>query len=1309
MAEYELVEEEEEVLELPVEETKPKRTSNPIKQGLAGFTDIATGIPMLAGFAGAGIEGAYNTVTREGDQSLFNNFWEALESGLDNTLLNAGATGRDKVNEFLDIKEPVSTEDQIARLIGGFAPIPLVAPVAGASKLANAAKTSFNLLTPAVKTGKGFGRRAGFQLGLGTGIDQGIRTLIDKPEMPLMFSDAALEGQTGPEFVLEEDEEISIGADDGILEDTPEGIEQLRELDKKVQKEQDWEDTKFWLMTAGALIGGAASAKWAANKAIAAHGSPKDVGRYVHAQMVDKAQALRHTLKDMDVDETTIDHVVSNAHTDTVDIALNFLRTGRLGQDFISPSGRQAHSIDALSAKYTSLGNNKKSFDEAMLASIERAARYNGDESALWGNARSVGKLNNIIDGARKNGDVKQLMDDFADTFEVLLEYQVHRGIISRKTADTFRMRATGPDGRVSYMPLYHPDPTTFGEKLARNFLGVQTKQGQEASIIPEFGARSVNVGDELLSPLDAMRKYVVSTISHANEQSFRSHVLDKLAQITRQGDDVYRNIDADNNLLPTGRDVQYVGKGTNLDDINNIPIEIFKDNPKMMKMFKNGSINDLKASKNGDDLMTVHYGDELRVYYVPDKGLKAALELNPRLSGGWKALSTWKNIFTRGTTGDLSLFAPISHMFSAQQVAVNTAAREGLWSGIKSVGQSLGGTGKLIAANGAGDMAAYLSQKIAKRVANGDTNNPVMQRLQRSLERRFMDATINQVRMESGRTVTGMGNIGHGTIDEIMEVVGKPSVDFFGKDEMVLLKRLWQGWNNAWHEGPAYGAMEKHIGKVANEGGEITSQVIRDAVDISKTVAGDMRRVGASGFAQGFNASVPFASAMVQSWNSIAGAARVDFGKFIVGASALIGVPTLSEMTYNAILSEASDPWPDPKNPDKQWTYNDYYWNGFTTQQRTDNFIYFVPGKPPWEAIVVPVSPEWGLFRGVTMEAADAIFGFSNEGNIAMVDQAKTNRDMFWNSLMRVLDIPLPPPLAAAGSALGMDVRVGLSREVQPDPDDPGATTSIMRMHPIGQGERVTRRAGKSRFANSFHDRTTAAIIQDIFGAAGAAYLNVADAVAANSNPKLGGSITQGLSAGWDALGESAQRQMRYTQPLHGNALRPNANDEIAKHLFTSRQVLKNLHNQLRNGYIGAGIVYADGQLIDGDPILPPDDPINLELAASAQKIDSNIGLLDQDIARLKKDLTTLGNASASFLPRKERNDKYDSKVLQIQAIKAQQLSMLHELEEAMSEYLSERYERDIYVNFASWKPRADLPTSSISKELHLSPPTSR
>ena len=1278
---------------------EPERPSDPFKQGLAGISDAITGIPSVLGMADAGIEATIKNIFEPEDRPFSEHFSEAIA---DNPAFNIGVAGREFVNESLGIEDPVSTEDQASRLLTS-----MVLPIPGSSSTSLLNK-AMSFALPIVRTGQGVGTRAAAQVGIGTAIDQGSRAVTDQP---LLLSDEAITG-----IPFDPNARPSIQLDPTIDPTTDDGVNKLRQLDQKVQREQDTADNWRWLLYGGSLVAAAGVARHQLKNIIQKHGSYKKFGEHVFEDQVDASDALGNSLRAEGHSEDVINNVVHNSHTDPMDMARNYLDTGSIGQDFKIPAGLTPRSLHELNQQYIGLGDNQQVFNDAMLASIDRAARHNDKATNLWANAKPTAELDRMIESARAIPAVKQLMDDMGQQYEILLEYQKFRGVLSQAEVDKFRQAATGPSidnapGRVSYMPIYSPDETTMWERMANKYLNIGGKTQREVNYLAEHGPRNLDTAGKSVDPMEAFQKYAIHSIADANEQSFKYNVLQKLSKVSKdQFGFVSRSVDARGRELATARDTTYIGSGSNLDD----PASITIDHLSGRREFKGKTIGDLHQQYPGE-IVTAHYGGQLHAYHVPDRGLRAALELNPQLSDMQSTMSAWKNLFTQGTTGKASLFAPISHAFSAQQVALNTAARDGLMQGGASVFRGLKGTAQLATINGAKNISDFLSQRIGRHIANTGAPPPMIQGLQQRLEGLVVRSTLNQIRTESGRTVSGIGNIGHGTMDEVMASVGKPSVDYFGKDQIGLVGNLWESWNNAWHEGPAYGAMLKHIGDARNNGDIINGKVIRDAVDVSKSLAGDMRRRGASEFAQMFNASVPFSSAMIQSWNSLGSAAKAHPVKFTTGAMALIGMPTISEMVYNNNLSENSPSWQDKTNPEKSWTYNDYYWNGYTTQQRTDNFIYFVPGQAPWDAILVPVSPEWGLFRAVTMEAADAAFGFSavgamgDQGTGIQVDQAKVNRSHFMQALSRVADIPLPPVIAAAGSAVGADVRLGLSTEISDDPDDPGAGVSFVRNVPLGQGERITRRGGQTKFAEGHLDKTTTAILQDIFGAAGAAYVNFHEAVATGVTRK-GGSIAEGLDRGFEALGQSAKSQARYTQPLLGQAMHPNASvDEITENLVASKNAMTNLSNQLASGYIQGGVLFTDGKPVLGDTVIPSDDPINMELSAYSKGILSSPVMreLDGKISEIQKNLTTIPNAR-NLGNLQARNDLKDSLTLELQSLRAHQLSIIHQAESEMSRVLTERYKRQIDIDFTSFKPRGQLNSSSILQELQTTPPTS-
>ena len=1311
-----------EVSATPTTKTKQPtaRVSNPIKQGIAGITDPFSGLPMVLGMAGSGLEAIYNKATEgpDVDKSFADHFAEASASGYDAALISAGRGMRNFVNERLGIKEAVSTEDQVARLLTSF-----LLPIPGSSSVSLANKAASFMLpvvrrtagTPLLRD-KGFAARAAAQVGIGTGIDQGMRAAQG---MPLLFSDEAIKGQ---EFSPVDLKSID---PDNQSDDTLE--ERLREMDKKSEREKDNSNAITTLL----IIGGSILAAPVAFRGLKAlktkHGTVRNFGNKVHEDFADQGTALRESLGDVNAKESYINSAVHNSHSKPADIAKEFGATGRIEDITFNGGGIKPKSWGELEQAQLALGPERsKMFDKAMIASTERASRKTTDPADLFPNARTNDELEKVISAAWKDPEIKQLMKDYGDQMEYLLRYERHTGNIDdaamKRFRETNRLPALGqmPE-RTAYMPLYTPDERSFMQRLGYRYLGIGNKTRRETDLQSEFLARSNAVDTRnVLTPLQAMKNYTIRSIANAHEQAFKGSVLDKLARITRNREGIAIRAMAGRGTkppkeVPTARDTTLLGEVEDL-TVHAAEYKITRlPGSKADKKFTSDNLAGLQRGKYGDELVTAHVNGKLRVYHVPDKGLRAAIDLNPQISNFERVAGAWKNLFTAGTTGKASPFAPFSHAFSSQQIALNTSAGSGIISGAASVGRSLKGTGKMMALNGAKDISDYLSKRIGRQMGLG--NNPVkMRSIQQRLEKYYTNSMLHSVRAASGRTQTGLGNIGTGSTEEILAVYGNNIKDYIGKDQIGLFGKLWDTWNNAWHEGPAYAAMLKHIGKGTKGGKAPSPQTVRDAIDIGKDLAGDMRRVGVSGFARKFNAAVPFSSAMIQSWNSIGKAARANPVKFLAGATALIGAPTVAELTWNSNMDQTKT-FTDPNRPDKQWTYEDYYWNGFTTQQRTDNFIYFIPGRPPWEAIVIPVSPEWGLFRSMVIEGLDSVMHLSAVGNMGelaggtRVDQAKTNRSHMLTALARVLDVPLPPLLSAVATATGAGLQLGLASKIETDPDDPGAGFSLIRNIPIGQGERVTRMGGKTKFAEGHLDRIMSGVIQDIFGAAGAAYVKMHEAFmsevkrsgesAATAISNLPDTLGTGLSSVGGAFVEEAKRQSRYVQPLLGKALQPSSyGDEITSSLIARKATLERLNTFDLNSYIGAGIVYADGKQIVGDTVIPRDDPVNLQLATSAKPILSELATFESQAAKLKKDLDTIPNArdKGSY---KERQDLMAAKTLELQGVRAQQLAIINHYEDFLSEALSKTYDKTVVVDFSKYKPRPDFSEGSILQGL--------
>ena len=205
------------------------RPSNPIRQGVAGLSEIATGIPMLAGAVGSAVG---TTFDRDDDPETH---WgqEFMKNLMANSVFKFGDRGRRAVNEALGIEEPISIEDQGARLLTSLF-IPGVGPLGAVAGGTGKAAMAARMLTPLVRIQKGKPvqnvARIGAQFGIGGGIDQGIRGYMEIADpggigatlTPPIWSKAAREGVDADKYgeALSQMKSIHAQADaDGEVDD----------------------------------------------------------------------------------------------------------------------------------------------------------------------------------------------------------------------------------------------------------------------------------------------------------------------------------------------------------------------------------------------------------------------------------------------------------------------------------------------------------------------------------------------------------------------------------------------------------------------------------------------------------------------------------------------------------------------------------------------------------------------------------------------------------------------------------------------------------------------------------------------------------------------------------------------------------------------------------------------------------------------------------------------------------------------------------------------------------------------------------
>jgi len=1309
-------------VEIP-ESSKPKRASNVNKQAIAGLMDFASDIPSVLGFGGAAIEGGINYLSDDDPKRSFTkHFTAAGKEGIDNDLMSIGADMTEGTNNLLGIKSPISTEDILARHAALFLPIPGIRLARGASLGAKLARGAMDVALPTVKRGPlpNMLTRGGIQGSVGVGIGQGIRAIQDDPNHPLLFSDTALQGHLpitapplhgGPgtdsftvefpqeskddfsvEFPQENQQEFTVDVPD---QSPSELLEQQREMDARMQKERDWEDIKTAGIIAGVVLGGGYLTKRLRGPQPIAGRTQDDVSsaEFMYETVMDKGKASTHAFKRMGMDDITRQNVEDTLHTDVNGIAREAVVKGEHAQGFNNEKF-PAHSsvvLDNDEAVLRQQGKDKL-FNDAMaaqseMASVERAGR----DRSLWRKNLSDGDLNRTIQSALDDEDVAALMHKHAQNYRADLEYEVYRGWTTREKAnelfETFGDITKGQRG--TYMPFYGKSEYDFLHEMSRKFLGINTKQGDMLRTVAQYQARDGSLAKDIMPAGQAIKLNRLYGTAHVNDQLYKNEILSKLAGIMPTVKGFSRTLVKDGKIIPATRPMRLseTGRGTQLyaiaDDIgtdpNNMKIRIVNDDPTVTSSAK--SINDLR-NQLGEKMVTVQHKGNIYVYNVPDAGIRAGLDLNPEIGKILQFNQHWKNIFTKFTTGEYSLFPVISHAFASQQTALTTAAEMGVGQGFKSLGRSVRGSKDMFLDQVAGLMSDHISRSIA--TDTGMTKNAT--KWQKTLHNRYSNSLLSATRAQTGRTQSGIGSTPK-TLQEISDEFGKDFSDYYGVRQMGLVKNVWKAMNNAANEGAAYGAIQHAIGKSVEVGKKPNISQIRKAVEQSKTFTGDMSRRGSSKFIQGVNYTVPFSSAMFQSWNALGRAAKHDWKAFSLGAGALIGAPTMMELAMNAVTSKMTGPDGKPlmfaDANGKMWTYDDYYWNGFTTQQRTDNIILMVPGRHPKDAIIYPISPEWGLFRSIVLESSDALFNLSQTGNIevANIGKHEVGRDHFLGALHRLFDLPIPPLAAASLSKMGIDIRAGFNVNTGENPDDPQTNLNFLESIPVGQGERVTSRMGRTKDVNGYIEKTTSSMIKDIWGAGGSAYIGFVEAVHAGTT-NVGGSLVQGLEDGLGSLLDSARRQARYTNPF-GGVFNPNSNDEIASSLHGKRQALQSLSNDAKVLRGDQGYITVEGKQVAIDTVIRTQDPIRITLAGEADSAAKNIRMVDKHISDIRTEITKMRHAT-TLGSQRERQDLINAKQFEIQTWKAKQMAVLHTFEDIWSENLSKQFKRDIVINLS-------------------------
>ena len=869
------------------------------------------------------------------------------------------------------------------------------------------------------------------------------------------------------------------------------------------------------------------------------------------------------------------------------------------------------------------------------------------------------------------NSQFVKMQRDLAKINDAVLGEATRRGTFSKQFADAMRKQFT-INGKTLYLPgKENLSRGAWYKRLAAN-LGFHTAEGKKLSGVSNWHLQGLAEGNGIQAPLDpfqATAHYALQVMEHTNRSIQQWNILTRLTGlIVDEHGSFVRQVQPE--VAQGFKPTRYVGSSSLDDPLNQggqVHIKFNDADPEIavkLGLKEKGTFTPQQLA-NLDDVLWVQRGSTYHGFLVTDRQLKKSLEFDASLQNRvLKFGNFWKNLFTKFTTGNFSPFGITSFLYNQQISTANALLRASkggtLGSASKEAIQtwtdSFRGAYEFFTTRLAEDYVDILGQALSSRKLYG-ANPEAVRKIQEALKRKVANSMLGPMQRETGRSAAGLGaSEFQGSMTNIMEEAIPHISNRYGANVLPQFWRIWNHFNTAMHEGTALGiSMRKSheallkAGKGATPAklSDISRQARRDANDL----VGDVRLRGSSDVGKAFHAITPFSGAMMQAWSTLGRALSKAPGGVPGGIAVLtaaVGIPTVLEVAYNNLLDD-EEGFRDPTG--RVWNYREYFWKGFTTDQRINNHIIFKPGLPPWEAVLVPVTPELSMFRGFVIDAMEVTMGLSEAGI--------EDGNHFLASLKRIFDIPLNPFLAMVGTGAGLDLRAGII----PD-DTEGKGFSFFTSRPIftAQG-RLTGQSARLKFEGDELDQQVHGMIQDIFGSGGAAAIGFYEGFNSGNERT---SIGVKTNAAFDSLGRNIKRASRFPSSLFSQVARPTPDRDVARDLVGKKDALQRWKGQLELQQTGGA--FSGGRPTVGDAMSPTADPIAMMLSAKAEGYLSRIKDIDAEISDLRTWIKRVGRSSMWFgqpITVKQREELIDAMNLRIGAFQAQQLSELKKTEE--------------------------------------------
>jgi len=921
------------------------------------------------------------------------------------------------------------------------------------------------------------------------------------------------------------------------------------------------------------------------------------------------------------------------------------------------------------------------------------------------------------INALLSDPEIAPHIDAFKRQGDALLDSWKRLGLITDAQIERFRATHTfewNGQRRTIYVPGVNKGEP---QNVFRDFENLLGEHSEVAREMHEVNARNLEHGQGItqpVNPLEAMEQAIFHYFDFGNRYAIQNETLEGIVRVSPETHMVMGSPAERLAAIKRGaeQNVHYVGHydpDAQTGDTITLASRNIEDPTVRSKFFAKGVVS--KSHPVGHpNVIEVPYKGIRRLWYVDDPYMLNTMRYMPVIAGNpaTKFLTRTKRLMVDMTVGKFTPFPFISALYTTQNMAITRSARA--IAGKDFAGRVIGPRASLLQTPGitartfvdtniaaaqstyrvfmekwTREQAMTLSGEMARIGRAGERIPEHMYAKQREIEAKMREYTdIHTLQREAG---TAQAGFGVRTEDRsLIDVIGSavPAArQMYGAAVPRMMSKLWRTWKyvvSSLHEGPviafALRDLKNLSPELARENPVAYGREVRRIMRNARTEGADTRRVGSSQAAEVAQLTVPFFGAMVQAWHSLAKAASgIGLARFSTLVATGIGLPTVAEVAWNTSLGDHE--WVDAEG--RKWTYASYYWHGFTTQQRVNNHIFFIPGLPPWRAQVVPTFPEWSLARAVVLSGLDGMFSLSTASKFGPLATGEPGHHL-WEAVQRVFDIPLWPVAKAALSYKGMDVRAGPASA-----DEPSFLNFVSPISArVTGGSAQVRSKDVVAEENKVFSQPVQNMIEALLGTSAKVLVDAFESAYTYSERGAGEAVA---AAGHELVqGAASQLKLLNAVPILPQALRPKLIDETARSVLAKTNVLTQLQKMRATIQSGGRVRNLEGKpragLLDTTK-----DPVIQAVAANAGTILESLGTRQEQIADLRAAINEIRVSSQTpdrvpYSPG-QRQQIINEKTIMIRELRAQQAEILRTWEWTMSKEIGDQVGRPLNIKF--------------------------